>query len=231
MIALPQVANPSSADRSAAVTSWLRKLSPEIQHQVVETCGSQLLSASASQAKQKRQQEFARGRASAAKLLLGFDVNERVEANKDRSPKWPAGIVGSISHSKRWTWVAAAREAAIRSVGVDTETVASPGVCGSIEMQIASHDEWANATLDGLSREQTFTIVFSAKEAFYKCWYPQSKVFFDFDAAHVQFVTADRIRIRSRQSHPNYGQPPAFLDVHYQIIDQDVFTFTWMERN
>ncbi len=45
--------------------------------------------------------------------------------NQDRSPRWPAGFVGSISHSRNWVVAAAARGEDYASIGIDSEPIAS----------------------------------------------------------------------------------------------------------
>ena len=82
----------------------------------------------------------------------------------------------------------------------------------------------------GLSPQVAFTLAFSAKEAFYKCWYPITESFFEFKQVAIQSCTADTIRIISLDSNPNFKIAPAWLDVHYLATDSDVFTATWMEQ-
>lgn len=82
----------------------------------------------------------------------------------------------------------------------------------------------------GLSPEVSFTLAFSAKEAFYKCWYPITREFFEFKQAAIRSCTPNTIRIESVESNPNFSLSPTWLDVHFVATDRDVFNATWMEQ-
>ena len=86
----------------------------------------------------------------------------------DRVPRWPAGATGSITHTDGFCAAVVARSARIRALGLDAERENS-----------VKPDLWRRictaAELAGL-REQdehtalgAATLLFSAKEAFYKC--------------------------------------------------------------
>ena len=178
----------------------------------------------------KRQREFAAGRSCAAVLLNRWDVAEEVGVAQDRSPIWPDGFAGSISHSDRWVWVAVAKSEDRRAIGIDTEIVRSPETCDMLANDIVTESERLAIKPLGLSPQVAFTLAFSAKEAFYKCWYPITKSFFEFKQVAIQSCTADTIRIISLDSNPNFKIAPAWLDVHYLATDSDVFTATWMKQ-
>lgn len=120
----------------------------------------------------KRQREFATGRVLARRLLRDIGLsNFSIGRREDRTPIWPPGIIGSISHCDDMCVVAIAPEdAGIRSVGIDVEP-AEP-LPREIWEVIASHDELRG--LGGANCDMGLAIrrLFSAKEAFYKCIYP-----------------------------------------------------------
>ena len=178
----------------------------------------------------KRQREFAAGRSCAAVLLNRWNVVEEVGVAKDRSPIWPDGFVGSISHTDRWVWAAVAKSEDRPAIGIDTEIVVSPETCDMLDSDIVTESERLVIESLGLSPQVAFTLAFSAKEAFYKCWYPVTNSFFEFKQVAIQSCTADTIRIISLDSNPNFCTSPVWLDVHYLATDCDVFTATWMEQ-
>ena len=178
----------------------------------------------------KRQREFAAGRSCAAVLLNRWNVVEEVGVAKDRSPIWPDGFVGSISHTDRWVWAAVAKSEDRPAIGIDTEIVVSPETCDMLDSDIVTESERLVIESLGLSPQVGFTLAFSAKEAFYKCWYPVTNSFFEFKQVAIQSCTADTIRIISLDSNPNFCTSPVWLDVHYLATDCDVFTATWMEQ-
>lgn len=189
--------------------------------------------------KSKRVREFTRGRTTAGTLLSQFGETGKVGVADDRSPSWPNGFVGSISHSSSLVWVVVARESAIASVGIDTEQVADGKTQIELRPEIATPQEWSIADSMGLSPEATFTLVFSAKEAFYKCCYPLSQLYFGFKDVAVQAVDDGKIRIGMCSSNPNLACPnsneqprpecmPVSLNVFYFLHHVDVFTAAWI---
>ena len=178
----------------------------------------------------KRQREFAAGRSCAAVLLNRWNIAAEVGIAKDRSPIWPDGFVGSISHSDRWVWAAVAKSEDRPAIGIDTEIVVAPETSGMLESDIVSEAERSVVESLHLNPEVAFTLAFSAKEAFYKCWYPITKTFFDFKQVAIQSCTANTLRIVTLDSNPNFKTNPEWLDVHFLVTDSDVFTATWMDQ-
>jgi 4'-phosphopantetheinyl transferase EntD len=121
----------------------------------------------------RRRNEFAAGRRCARALLaqLGHSGMPLLR-NDDRAPCWPAGVVGSISHSDALCVVAVARRATHASLGVDVEPDAPlepriwRRVCTPAEI------ERLVGAAPAAERGQLARLVFSAKEATYKSVYP-----------------------------------------------------------
>ncbi len=180
-------------------------------------------------AKRKRQTEFSAGRQSAESLLKRFGNWHQVGVNADRSPAWPTGFIGSISHSQSWTLTSVAQDGDLKSIGIDTESVVDSMTREEIQQDIATSEEWKTCEKTNLNQNQIFSVVFSAKEAFYKCWYPQTKAYFGFEHAIVDAASPTSIHICMTESNPNFGMVPNPLEVFFHATDEDVFTMTWME--
>ena len=100
-------------------------------------------------------------------------------------PIWPAGYVGSISHVRGTVAAAVAKASDIVSIGIDIEE--TERFRPAIEKKIARPDEIA-VNFEGLApdaRQTALAIMFSAKEAFYKCQYPITGQIMGFHDAHV----------------------------------------------
>lgn len=82
----------------------------------------------------------------------------------------------------------------------------------------------------GLNWSTTFALMFSAKESFFKCWYPITCEYFDFK--HVGLVAADRDKLTfvNLPGNPNIQLAPQELNSSYFVDDQNVFTLTWMSH-
>jgi 4'-phosphopantetheinyl transferase EntD len=127
---------------------------------------------SVSNAVPKRIQEFAAGRLCARRALAKFGVADfPVRVARDRQPMWPEFLIGSITHTVGLCAAAVADRARVVALGLDSEVVGAvkgdlwPSICTAAEMA------WVD-TLHPEEQAQAVAMIFSAKEAFYKCQYP-----------------------------------------------------------
>ena len=128
----------------------------------------------------RRKREFAAGRSAARDAMrrLGLPALP-VPAGPDRSPIWPSQVVGSISHCQTVCMAVAARSNRWSSVGLDAED--DHGVSPELWPTICRPEELQRAyDLPVEARARWVTRVFSAKEAFYKWSYPQSRTMMEF---------------------------------------------------
>ena len=178
----------------------------------------------------KRRSEFAQGRACLHGLLEEMGETQKVGSAEDRSPIWPAGFVGSLSHSDAWIWGCVARETELVSIGIDTEQIASSALRQDVQDTVATESEWDLVRQSGLTPDEAFTLVFSAKEALYKCWYPLVETYFDFFDVEVVALTPSTLSLKTLSTHPGFGTGPDVLKVHYSQYQSSVFTATWIEE-
>jgi 4'-phosphopantetheinyl transferase EntD len=203
-----------------------------------------------------RKAEFELGRSLAQRALIqigwqadydGPDSCSTIPRNLDRSPNWPAGFVGSISHSDRWIWVAVSRAAEFASLGIDTEGIVDLRRATELRSSIGRDVEWERLAKLGFAENIAFTLLFSAKEAFFKLAYPLIGKFWEFQDLEATGVRLDSmpsgrtlssagvIFLRCRGTLPYPGslsQPKSNFNpfsqsypVRFQVMDQDVFTF------
>lgn len=113
-----------------------------------------------------RRDEFAAGRACVHMALgqLGHP-DCPVPVSRGRAPAWPAGIAGSISHSRTLAVAALTRIGTVHSIGIDIEPTRK--LDAAIWPMITSPDE---PPLPG-DRAVTEGLRFSCKEAAFKCWF------------------------------------------------------------
>jgi len=128
----------------------------------------------------KRVQEFAAGRLCVRRALHEYGIDQfplRVAA--DRQPVWPEGFVGSITHTAGLCAAVVAESRTIAAVGIDSEIVGhvTPDIWSTI--CVAREADWVNS-LRPSERAAAVTLIFSAKEAFYKCQYPLVAEWLDF---------------------------------------------------
>ncbi len=126
-----------------------------------------------SRATWKRRQDFRAGRAAARSALRRFGVLDvAIPRGQDRLPRWPHGFVGSISHCPGWCGAVVARSDDLSAIGLDIEV--RRRVHSRLLATLCTPREraWMEATGTTL---ETATLIFSAKEAVYKCVYPATR--------------------------------------------------------
>lgn len=137
----------------------------------------------------KRAQEFAAGRLCARRALAEFGIVDfPIEMAADRRPLWPAAVVGSITHTDEFCAAVVARRSSLAAVGIDSEGAArvKPELWKSI--CVTEEIAWLDSLPDD-ERAAGASLIFSAKEAFYKCQYPLTGQFLGFGDAQIE-VTA-----------------------------------------
>jgi 4'-phosphopantetheinyl transferase EntD len=119
-----------------------------------------------------RRREFAAGRQCARTLLAELGAGEPpLLVDVHRAPGWPEGVVGSISHGAGLCVVAIARRGPVRGLGVDVES--EEPLAAAVRRRVWSEPEarrFAGAPDDEAGR--TAKLLFSAKEALFKCVHP-----------------------------------------------------------
>jgi 4'-phosphopantetheinyl transferase EntD len=142
-----------------------------------------------------RRREFTTGRACARAALgrLGLPATA-VPSGGRGEPLWPAGVVGSITHCERYRACALARARDVRSLGIDAE-VDAPLPAG-ILAAISSSDERRALAAHGPGACWD-RLLFSAKEAVFKAWFPLTGCGLGFDDVDVR-IDPDRAAFRAR---------------------------------
>ncbi len=112
----------------------------------------------------KRRSEFLAGRACAALALRQAGQAEDVPRH-GRAPIWPAGIAGSITHSRDRAIAAVSTH--YDALGLDCEALVAPDRALQLAATIFSEAE-SRLRPEVLPFASFFTLVFSAKEALYK---------------------------------------------------------------
>jgi enterobactin synthetase component D len=135
----------------------------------------------------KRRLEFLAGRFCAARAIGFMDtgVKPDIGVNPDRSPRWPADVVGSITHTEGFVSAAVAKASAFRGIGIDSERIETGEPLEAIKKLTISEEERVTAAGAGLSDPEAHFLIFSAKESIYKCISPIIGAFIDFSAATI----------------------------------------------
>jgi 4'-phosphopantetheinyl transferase EntD len=137
----------------------------------------------------KRRNEFVTARYCARLALeqLGQPTVPILKGEKGE-PCWPDGIVGSLTHTAGFRGAAVGRRTDVRSVGIDAEPhdVLPHGVLDAVSLPQERAE--LKALPDALHWDR---ILFCAKEATYKAWFPLTKRWLGFEDAHITFDVND----------------------------------------
>lgn len=117
----------------------------------------------------QREQDFRNGRACAREALSTLACPElKVDRGPDREPVWPAGLVGSISHTDNYCVAVIVRKEHVASVGVDAERRIS--LSSRVIGKICDATETSQMlALPQAVRALYPIVLFSAKESLFKC--------------------------------------------------------------
>jgi 4'-phosphopantetheinyl transferase EntD len=139
----------------------------------------------------KRRREFAAGRACARQALARLGaVAGPIPRGADGAPVWPRGVLGSIAHCDGLCAAVAAWEGEVRSIGLDLEVTAP--LDSDLVTYVCNADEIDRLrTLPFVSGVDWPKLIFSAKEAFYKCYHPLARTFLDFREVSVTVDVTD----------------------------------------
>jgi 4'-phosphopantetheinyl transferase EntD len=139
-----------------------------------------------------RRREFAAGRACARRAIAELGVpGGPVLRGLRRAPRFPDGVVGSITHTQGFCAAAVARADAVAGIGLDAER--DEALSERAAARICARGELAAVSaLPGRSPEQWAAVVFSAKESIYKAYFPLTGFFIGFrDALVTLFPETD----------------------------------------
>jgi 4'-phosphopantetheinyl transferase EntD len=139
----------------------------------------------------KRRREVTNARTCARRALARLGIAETaIPRGAKGEPLWPAGVVGSITHTTGYFAAAVAQADKIRSIGIDAE------VHGALPEGVLSHIGFGPELtwLAGQDHTEVWwdRLLFSAKESVYKAWFPLTGRWLGFEDAAVTIDPVDR---------------------------------------
>lgn len=182
----------------------------------------------------KRRREYLAGRLCARKALEfagRFDLPPP-SSHADRSPNWPDGIIGSISHTDHIAAASIASSCHYRSLGIDIEPIMGRETCNMIsEDVLVAGEDYINRpkSLHPIREEEYTTLIFSAKESIYKSLYRDVGKFFGFEAVRLEKVQSNKLTFSVRNSLCDKWFKGTLIDVYYQITQGNVYTLSVIE--
>ncbi|MFE5738020.1 4'-phosphopantetheinyl transferase family protein [Streptomyces celluloflavus] len=141
----------------------------------------------------QRQKEFGTVRGCARDALAQLGIAPApILPGPGRAPRWPAGVVGAMTHCNGYRAAAVARSTQLVTIGLDAEPnepVADPGV---VDLVTRPEERAQFPRLAAAHPEVCWDrLVFSAKESVYKAWYPLTGRWLDFEEASLTLDPAN----------------------------------------
>ncbi|AUG80454.1 4'-phosphopantetheinyl transferase [Kitasatospora sp. MMS16-BH015] len=139
-----------------------------------------------------RQAEYATTRACARRAMAQLGVAAGpVLTGEHGEPRWPVGLVGSLTHCAGYRAAAVGRAEDLLAIGIDAEPngALKDGVLEAVSLP--AEREWIRRLSGPYPGVAWDRLLFSAKEAVYKAWYPLTHRRLEFDQA---LITVDRVR-------------------------------------
>jgi len=175
----------------------------------------------------KRQTEFLAGRICAHEALRRLTGTPIIPAvAEDRSPCWPSGVVGSITHGAGWAAAVTARAEHWRGLGLDVEKLLPPARADRLVAEILTPRELAGyAELSDPQRALRVTLTFSIKESLFKALYPLVKKRFYFQEAElIQHDATGYARLRLLNDLSPEWQTGAEVEGQFALFDDYLLT-------
>jgi len=134
----------------------------------------------------ERRREFGTVRWCARKALRQLGVPAApIVPDVDRAPRWPVGIVGSMTHCADYRAAVVARSGDLCGIGIDAEPHAAlPS--DVLDFVLRGEERARVAALADAGPDLHWDrLVFCAKEAVYKAWFPVTGGWLDFDDVSI----------------------------------------------
>ena len=138
---------------------------------------------------ESRRIEFAATRACAREAMsrLGVPAGPITRGGRGM-PVWPAGVVGTLTHTGGLRAAALAPSGRVRSLGMDVEPHGPLGDGVLEAVALPEEAAWVRAAAGGMPSVHWGKLLFTAKEATYKAWYPLTRRWLGFADAHITLV-------------------------------------------
>ena len=145
---------------------------------------------------EKRILDFTAGRLCARSALEELGIRAfPLLTTREGPPLWPTAVIGSITHTERYSAAVVARSGECVGLGLDAERFAAVGeelwplICTPAELARLQR-------LPAERRRAQAGLIFAAKEAFFKCQFPLAREWIEFEEVEVEVAEPGEFGIR-----------------------------------
>jgi 4'-phosphopantetheinyl transferase EntD len=173
------------------------------------------------QVAEKRSREFMAGRTCARRALARLGMSPvPILPGPSRQPLWPRGVVGSITHCPGYTAAAVSFLDRMATIGIDAEPHAA--LPYGVLDKVSREEERAWVRLLSGTGICWDRVLFCAKEAVYKAWFPIVGVWLGFEDALITVnPESGTFHARLRVPGPTIGDRTITgFDGRYVVVDE-----------
>jgi 4'-phosphopantetheinyl transferase EntD len=135
---------------------------------------------------EKRRREFVTARACARDALAGLGLSPvPVLPDPKGAPRWPSGVVGSITHCDGYRACAVARSTDLLGIGIDAEPNQPLPAALVADIALPRERQWAGGMATLRPEVNWDRLLFCMKESIYKAWFPLTGRWLGFEDAMV----------------------------------------------
>ena len=185
----------------------------------------------------KRQSEFLAGRYCAMKALtataeMGTSLStSQIPLRDDRRPQWPAGFVGSISHSDNRAIAITSSDRLFLGLGIDCETQFSDSLAAEIAPWLLHKNDLDCHLGIPINYGLLLTLIFSAKESLFKALTLRQDDIAGYNSFSVSRVTEKTLLLKAEFAlKPPYQSINGF-ELAYTIEHRQIITAALLSRN
>jgi len=173
----------------------------------------------------KRKQEFAKGRECARRALATLGREGAILlSGSHREPLWPAETTGSITHTSGLCAVAVALSNRYAGLGIDAEP-AEP-LEPAVANRVCHATDTGSHRVVSLAKDVLPRIVFSVKEAIYKCQFPLTRKFLGFEDVTTE-LDEGAFRATLLVDAPPFREGDSF-DGRWRLAGSHLVAGTWL---
>ena len=174
----------------------------------------------------RRRRAFLAGRLCAEMALReASGASAHVARHADGDPVWPEGWCGAIAHGEHLAIAAVTPRSRANGLGIDVERCVDASARAAVE-QVCSTPAERRAIAASAAPEAFATLVFSAKESYYKAVFPTIRAFVDFH--EVELAEVDwrerRFLVRPTSARGSDGAALPSLRGTFQWLGADLVT-------
>ncbi len=181
------------------------------------------------QASEKRQREFAAGRDCARAALSQVGLPEQaILADANGVPIWPEGALASLSHSRGYCAAVATDSKRLRMLGLDLEQ--TNRLSRSAMARVVHPSEEEAYVQDS---QQRATLIFCAKEAFFKAQFPGWQTYGNFHDMQLAVEGGQSGSISVLTLGPRFPQElrslASKIRFNFRYFEDFVVTVCWLD--